>query len=35
VDDWHDLWVRANECYPQHLGNLVANRSARMDELCE
>jgi len=35
VDDWHDLWVRANECYPQHLGNLIADRGARMDELCE
>jgi len=35
VDDWHDLWVRANECYPQHLGNLIATRDARMDELCE
>jgi hypothetical protein len=35
VDDWHDMWVRANNCYPQHVGNAVAARDARMDTICE
>lgn len=35
VTDWHDMWVRAGEGYPQHVGNLVSERDARMDDLCQ
>jgi hypothetical protein len=34
VEDWHDMWVRSGEGYPQHVGNTVMERDARMDELC-
>jgi hypothetical protein len=34
VDDWHDMWVRSGEGYPQHVGNAVTERDGRMDELC-
>jgi hypothetical protein len=35
VDDWHDMWVRSGEGYPQHVGNTVMQRDARMDEICQ
>lgn len=35
VEDWHDLWVRSGYGYPQHVGNTVSQRDARMDELCQ
>ena len=34
VADWHDLWVRSGEGYPQHVGNAVLERDGRMDALC-
>jgi hypothetical protein len=34
VEDWNDMWVRSGEGYPQHVGNAVTERDARMDELC-
>ena len=34
VDDWHDLWVRSGDGYPQYLGNMIVERDVRMDELC-
>jgi hypothetical protein len=34
VEDWHDLWVRSGEGYPQHVGNAVLERDGRMDVLC-
>lgn len=35
ADDWRDMWVRAGGSYPQHVGNTVAERDARMGEICE
>jgi hypothetical protein len=34
VEDWHDMWVRSGDGYPQHVGNTIMQRDARMDELC-
>jgi len=34
VADWHNLWVRSGEGYPQHVGNAVIERDGRMDALC-
>ncbi len=34
VEDWHDLWLRSGEGYPQHVGNAVLERDGRMDALC-
>jgi hypothetical protein len=34
VDDWHDMWVRADDGYPRHVGNTVSERAAHMDDLC-
>jgi hypothetical protein len=34
VDDWHAMWVRANGCYPRHVGNTVSERDAHMGRLC-
>jgi hypothetical protein len=34
VADWHKMWVRSGEGYPQHVGNAVLERDGRMDELC-
>jgi hypothetical protein len=34
VEDWHDLWVRSGDGYPQYLGNMIIERDGRMDLLC-
>jgi hypothetical protein len=34
IEDWHDLWVRSGEGYPQYLGNMILEREGRMDLLC-
>jgi len=34
LDDWHNLWISSGTGTPQHVGNAIATREGRMDDIC-